>query len=112
MGVRIDIGVDADGYVRGLVHLHSQLVDHHHLRHRLDIEASYFIVQPKTDFPIGLTYPRVSHLLWRAACSQRGLDFSSTHQVCTQAGLEDFIHDAWIAIGLDCIVYGVMLVFG
>ena len=89
MGMRIHVRIDAEAYMRYLVHLSCNTLDILQFLYRFHIEGSNLLLECETNLPIGFCYPRKENLLRFGTCFQRSAHLSSAHTIRTQTGINN-----------------------
>ena len=105
MGMRTDIGVDAESNVGYFALGSGQFVDDFQFRNRLDVETENIVIESQVDLPISFAYTGKDDLPGRKTGFDGSTDFTSADTVGTQSAFADDGQYLGIGIGLDGIVY-------
>lgn len=111
VGVRSDVGVDAEAHIGHLVLLRRQFVDDLQLGYAFHVKTQNAAVKPEADFPVAFPDAGKNNPVGREAGAEGGFYFSAAHAVDAQTRLlDDFQYDG-IGIGFHSIVDDEVLVF-
>ena len=111
MSVCSYIWIYSESYISHLSFSPSQFIDDFQFRNTFYIEAEYFIIESKIDFPIAFAHTGIDNFKGREACLKCSINFATADTVGPKTSLMNDFEKLGVGICLDSIVYDVVAVF-
>ena len=111
MSVCSYIRVYSESYISHLPFGSSQFIDDFQFGNTFYIEAEYFIIESKIDFPIAFAHAGIDNFRGREASLKCSINFASADTVSSKTSLMNDLEKLGVGICLDSIVYDVVAVF-